>query len=212
MRFVGKETTLKDFPGRLALMCYSRGCQLRCSYCHNTSIGHAPVTSDSLSMGHTVEGTIKEIKERYPVGTGVVLSGGEPTIQPDFSETVREFSRNGIPVALETNGLELPEADIPAILEHVTIGVKWGFEHHLPPDYLDRLIAALEFYEGGHLVIVSRVHPRWGQEPFSQDEEDRMLDKRCWDIMSKVGIIKIAAKGWQWIINKDTFQSSGLLQ
>lgn len=94
------KNTLLDYPGRVAATIFTGGCNLRCLFCQNSSL---------------VEGLIPEIKEtdvlsflekRKGLITGVCISGGEPTLQPDLAAFLREIKDMGYDVKLDTNGFE----------------------------------------------------------------------------------------------------------
>ena len=51
------------------------------------------------------------IHKRRDVLGGVVLSGGEPTLQKDLPDMIAEINKLGLPVKLDTNGM------LPAMLE-----------------------------------------------------------------------------------------------
>ena len=62
-----------DYPGRLAAVVYTQGCNFRCLYCHNYRLvekRETPFTQDQLK-------TFLEARRR--IIDGVVISGGEPT-------------------------------------------------------------------------------------------------------------------------------------
>ena len=71
---------LVDGPG-IRMVVFTRGCKLRCLYCHNpetwNQIGATVVTSDEIQE------KANRNKSYYKNG-GVTFSGGEPLLQPDF--------------------------------------------------------------------------------------------------------------------------------
>ena len=87
-----------DYPGRLAAVVYTQGCNFRCLYCHNYRLvekRETPFTQDQLK-------TFLEARRR--IIDGVVISGGEPTIHkglPSFCAWLKEM---GFAVKLDTNG------------------------------------------------------------------------------------------------------------
>ena len=106
-----QELTTLDFPGRLAAVVFTLGCNFRCGYCHN------PQFVDKEQIKGTVKGSIPEEiffqvfgKKKRPTG-GVCISGGEPTIQPDILEFARKVKDMGFLVKLDTNGTK------PGVLE-----------------------------------------------------------------------------------------------
>lgn len=92
-----------DGPG-IRFVVFTQGCPLRCAYCHN------PDTWDP-SGGYLIEADElfnRILRYRNYMefsGGGVTLSGGEPTLQPDFcSELFKRCKDAGINTALDTSG------------------------------------------------------------------------------------------------------------
>ncbi len=90
-----------DGPG-LRFVIFTQGCPLRCLYCHNPDCreitGGKEVTVDEL---------ITEILKykNYIKNGGVTVSGGEPTMQPEFvTEIFRQCKKHGLHTALDTSG------------------------------------------------------------------------------------------------------------
>ena len=101
MRICGlQKLSLVDFPGKLAATVFTGGCNLRCPFCHNAPL----VTRLNKSPLLTEEEVLELLAARKGFLDGVVLSGGEPLLQPgaaDFLEKVRTL---GYAVKLDTNG------------------------------------------------------------------------------------------------------------
>lgn len=115
------KNTLLDYPGRVAATIFTGGCNLRCLFCQNSSL---------------VEGLIPEIKEedvlsflekRKGLITGVCISGGEPTLQPDLSDFLREIKGMGYDVKLDTNGFEpqvLRNLAAEELVDYIALDIK----------------------------------------------------------------------------------------
>ncbi|MCK6462357.1 MAG: anaerobic ribonucleoside-triphosphate reductase activating protein [Candidatus Pacebacteria bacterium] len=107
---VEKLTTL-DYPGRLAAIVFTAGCNFRCGYCHN------PQMVDPERMKETVKDLIPEevffnfLTKRKGMLDGVCITGGEPTLQPDLLEFVLKIKSLGFKVKIDTNGT------MPGVLE-----------------------------------------------------------------------------------------------
>lgn len=107
---VEKLTTL-DFPGRLAAVVFTPGCNFRCGFCHN------PHLVDGNRLKETKDDIIPEesffnfLRQREGLLEGVCVSGGEPTIQPDLVEFSLKIKKAGFLVKIDTNGTN------PKILE-----------------------------------------------------------------------------------------------
>jgi pyruvate formate lyase activating enzyme len=96
-----QKTTLIDFPGKVACTVFTRGCNLRCPYCHNPEL--IPCDSD----GHDLlaeEDFFSFLQSRRGLLDGVCITGGEPTIQPDLVEFAEKVRDLGFFVKLDTNG------------------------------------------------------------------------------------------------------------
>lgn len=93
---------LVDGPG-IRMVVFTRGCKLRCLYCHNpetwNTIGATTITSDEI-----VKKAVRN-KSYYQHG-GVTFSGGEPLLQPEFViDTFKKLKEEGIHTALDTAGV-----------------------------------------------------------------------------------------------------------
>lgn len=101
MRLGGLEPfTVSDFPGLPAAMVFSQGCNFRCPFCHNHSLLTVQPAGELLA----VEAFFTFLARRRGLLSGVVVSGGEPTLQselPDFCRRIRDM---GFAVKLDTNG------------------------------------------------------------------------------------------------------------
>ena len=105
--------SLSDFPGKVAAVVFTQGCNFNCPYCHNGSLipQHAP--SELLIPEEHFFGFLECRGNRLDA---VVVSGGEPTIHWDLSAFLRRIKDMGFAVKLDTNGGE-PEA-LKEILEN----------------------------------------------------------------------------------------------
>jgi len=93
------KTSLIDYPGKIASVVFTHGCNLRCGYCHNYQL------LDGCSIGCLKFREIFDwFSRRRHVIDGVVVSGGEPTLQEDLEFFIRELKLLGFLVKLDTNG------------------------------------------------------------------------------------------------------------
>jgi len=91
--------TASDFPGRMAAIVFTQGCNFHCPFCHNG--GLLPMDADSLIGEDTVWGFLQK---RRKLLDGVVISGGEPCLQGDLAGFCRQVREMGFAVKLDTNG------------------------------------------------------------------------------------------------------------
>ncbi|MDD1666067.1 MAG: anaerobic ribonucleoside-triphosphate reductase activating protein, partial [Methanomicrobiales archaeon] len=88
-----------DWRGRAVCTVFLRGCPVRCSYCHNRSIQDG----EDFRELEEVNGLIRSSRMLI---SGVVFSGGEPTMQPEPLKALARASREmGLLVGLQTNGV-----------------------------------------------------------------------------------------------------------
>jgi pyruvate formate lyase activating enzyme len=117
--------TLVDFPGRLACVVFTQGCNLRCGYCHNPQL--IDVRASTSSATPTESRVLEFLNTRRGLLDGVVVSGGEPTLQPDLIPLLIRIKNLGFLVKLDTNGTNPPvlrEALDLGLLDHVAMDVK----------------------------------------------------------------------------------------
>lgn len=100
------KTTLVDFPGRVACAFFLKGCNLRCPYCYNTGLvlGGDGDGAELVSF----RALLTHLERRKNVLSGLVLSGGEPLLNPALPELIRDAKSIGYKIKLDTNGM-LPD-------------------------------------------------------------------------------------------------------
>lgn len=89
---------MADWPGRVATTVLLHGCSFRCPYCSEPSgveVPDDPCGWDTL---------LDHLGAKRSWLDGVVVSGGEPTEDPDLPSLLARLSDEGIPVKLDTNG------------------------------------------------------------------------------------------------------------
>ena len=94
-------TSLLDFPGRIASLVFWGGCNLTCPFCHNPALVLEPEALPDLDRSEL----LADLAARKSFIDGIVVSGGEPTLDrglPDFLTRVKAL---GLEVKLDTNGL-----------------------------------------------------------------------------------------------------------
>ena len=104
--------SLSDYPGHIATVIFTQGCNFKCGFCHNGSLIPRDVPDNLLVPEKDV---FEFLERRRNQLDGVVVSGGEPTIQPDLSIFLYKIKNMGFSVKLDTNGSK-PEV-IESLLE-----------------------------------------------------------------------------------------------
>ena len=101
MRICGlQKLSMVDYPGKLAATVFTGGCDLRCPFCHNALL----VTRLAETPEIPEEEVLDFLASRKGLLDGVVLTGGEPLLQPDAADFLRKVRELGFAVKLDTNG------------------------------------------------------------------------------------------------------------
>lgn len=97
-----QKTTLIDYPGKLACTVFLAGCNFRCPWCYSSEL--------VLPLKIAKQPRISEkeffdfLRERRGLLEGVVVCGGEPTINKDLLQFIEKIKNLGYVVKLDTNG------------------------------------------------------------------------------------------------------------
>lgn len=114
-----------DWRGRAVCAVFLRGCPLRCSYCQNESLQGGSDMRD-------IDEVTAMIRDAAPLISGMVISGGEPTLQKDAVIALARYAKSlGLVVGIQTNGLfpETLEALIgERLIDRVAIDFKTRWE------------------------------------------------------------------------------------
>lgn len=92
------KTSFIDYPGHLSCVLFVPGCNYNCFYCHNRRL----ITKDYTLLDLKVVDMF--LRKRANFLDGVVISGGEPTLQPGLIEYIEKIKRYGYKIKLDTNG------------------------------------------------------------------------------------------------------------
>lgn len=96
--------TLLDFPGHVAAVLFTQGCNFSCFYCHNP-LFISPLSTDRKGPQRIPFEAIKAfLVSRVGFLDGVVISGGEPTLHKGLADTLAQIKSLGYKVKLDTNG------------------------------------------------------------------------------------------------------------
>jgi len=119
--------SLLDYPGKISAIIFTKGCNFRCHYCYNPmlvepkggrvltrrqgKVVYSSPDPEKSGEGEEQEGhPLKEgdlfvfLKKRIGKLDAVVITGGEPTIQPDLPEFLAKIKALGYLIKLDTNG------------------------------------------------------------------------------------------------------------
>ena len=98
-----------DYPGKTAAIIFTQGCNFKCGYCHNPQLVYPSLFKVSIPE----EEIFAFLESRINQLDGVVITGGEPTLQPDLIEFITKVKDMGFLIKLDTNGSN------PKVLEQI---------------------------------------------------------------------------------------------
>ena len=105
-----QKSSLIDFPGKVSSVIFCSGCNFDCPYCHNPDLVEGQSICSNYLNTNAIYGFLEQ--RRYFLD-GVVISGGEPTLQSDLADLCRQIKDIGFAVKLDTNGSR------PRVLQHL---------------------------------------------------------------------------------------------
>ena len=95
-----QKTSLLDYPDKISAIVFTQGCNFRCGYCHNPGLLQVNSKKDIYS----VDVFFEFLKNRVGKLDGVVITGGEATLQKDLIPFMQEVKNLGFLIKLDTNG------------------------------------------------------------------------------------------------------------
>ena len=94
------KTTLLDYPGLVAATVFTGSCNFRCPFCHNGDLVLDPSSQPLLEESEV----FAFLERRVGIISGICITGGEPTLQPDLIPFIRKVKALNFKVKLDTNG------------------------------------------------------------------------------------------------------------
>lgn len=102
-----QKTSLIDFPGKIAAIIFTAGCNFRCGFCHNPELVHPRLFPPPIPE----EEVLDFLARRRGQLEGAVITGGEPLIHRDlarFLQAIRNLSSSGKQALACFCGTEVP--------------------------------------------------------------------------------------------------------
>ena len=126
-----QKNTLVDFPGKLACTVFISGCNFYCPWCYSAEL----VVPEKI-RNHPVlpeEEVFTFLKERVGLLDGVVICGGEPTMNSDLPKFIKKIKDLGFLVKLDTNGTNpkmLASLIDSKLIDYVAMDIKTSKEKY----------------------------------------------------------------------------------
>ena len=128
MRIGGfNKLTTQDFPGNLACIIFTSGCNFDCDYCYNRDL------VESIAPEIDQDEIFSYLEKRKNMLDGVVISGGEPTIWDDLIPFIEKIRKYGFKVKLDTNGYRpevLKEIIDNKLVDYIAMDIKAIFNEY----------------------------------------------------------------------------------
>jgi pyruvate formate lyase activating enzyme len=118
-----QKVSLIDYPGRISAVVFTQGCNFRCPFCHNPELVD-PGRFEGLIPEKEILSFLEKRKGRLDA---VVITGGEPTLQPGIIPFILLIKAMGYLIKLDTNGAMpdlLEEMLDRKLLEYVAMDIK----------------------------------------------------------------------------------------
>lgn len=90
-----------DFPGKVAAVVFTQGCNFNCPFCHNQRLIPMSPVDGRLIDEKQVWQYLESCQNQFD---GLVITGGEPTLQPGLAEFLTKAKGLGYKIKLDTNG------------------------------------------------------------------------------------------------------------
>jgi len=120
-----QKTTLIDYPGKIACVVFLAGCNFRCPWCYSSElvlplkIVKQPRISDQEFFNF--------LNQRKGLLEGVVVCGGEPTVNKELPQFIEKIKSLGFAVKLDTNGSNpkmLKDLVSAGLIDYVAMDIK----------------------------------------------------------------------------------------
>ena len=96
-----QKNSLIDYPGKLSCVLFLSGCNFTCPYCHNPQLANGGFSKTACLNEKAFYDFLESHKGFID---GVVISGGEPTLQKELVLLCRKIKQMGYSIKLDTNG------------------------------------------------------------------------------------------------------------
>ena len=150
-----QKCSLIDYPGKIAAVIFTVGCNFRCRYCHNTEL----IIPGKQVQNIPVADIFSFLETRRSKLDGVCITGGEPTLHTDLPEFAEKIKTMGFLVKLDTNGTHpdmLQQLVHKKLVDYIAMDVKAPL-----PDYAKIVgyeVDAEVLERSIELIITSGIH------------------------------------------------------
>jgi len=122
-----QKTSLIDFPGKICSVIFVNNCNFKCHYCHNPELIEGNL--DNLDENEILE----FLDRRKNYVDSIVISGGEPCLQEDLINFIKNVKEIGLFIKIDTNGSRpdvLKELIDNKLVDYIAMDIKAPFEKY----------------------------------------------------------------------------------
>ena len=168
-----QKTTLIDYPDKIACVVFLAGCNFRCPWCYSSEL---VLPLKIVKQPRTTEKEFFDfLRARKGLLDGVVICGGEPTINKDLPQFIEKIKSMGFLVKFDTNGSNpkiVKNLVDMKLLDYVAMDIKSSLDN---PAYknlmtegvtIDDIQESVEFLKKGSVdwefrtTVVNTVHKK----------------------------------------------------
>ncbi len=116
-----QKLTVLDYPSHVACIVFTKGCNFRCPFCHNSFL------VENCAEQISSEEILLYLKKRKGVLDGVSVTGGEPLMHQGIVDFIKEVKALGYDVKVDTNGTfpeRLKELVESSLVDYVAMDIK----------------------------------------------------------------------------------------
>jgi len=132
MRICGvQKTTLIDYPGHVAATVFLGGCNFRCPWCYAKELVFPELIATQPDISQEKLFNFLESKKGYL--EGIVICGGEPTLNPELPDLIKGIKGLGFLVKLDSNGSNpkmLKDLIDKKLIDYVAMDIKLPKERY----------------------------------------------------------------------------------
>lgn len=157
MKFAGFiKNSFVDYPNEIATVVFTLGCNFNCWYCHNKDL----IEKDNKELKLIDEKEVLDfLKNKKGLIDGVVITGGEPTLQKDLKNFIIKVKNIGFKVKLDTNGTNpdvLKDLIGNNLLDFVAMDIKTSFKKY--EDLIERKCNINEIQKSIKVLMSSNIN------------------------------------------------------
>ena len=118
-----------DYPQKTAAIIFTQGCNFRCGYCHNPELIYPQLYQIPIFE----EEVFAFLETRKGKLDGVVITGGEPTLQPDLISFMEKVKDMGFLIKLDSNGSNpdvLKKVIDMKLVDYIAMDIKAPFDKY----------------------------------------------------------------------------------